>query len=78
MPKLPAVILKRDFEDMGLSVTATLPTHNSEPYQKYLESVWVDTLDAFAVAYSLRVDDSAHVQQNETIAQDLPVHAAAK
>jgi UDP-GlcNAc:undecaprenyl-phosphate/decaprenyl-phosphate GlcNAc-1-phosphate transferase len=48
----PRVIIKKDLEDFGLSIRATLPTHENEAYQKYLESVWMDALNFFAVAYS--------------------------
>jgi UDP-GlcNAc:undecaprenyl-phosphate/decaprenyl-phosphate GlcNAc-1-phosphate transferase len=74
----PRVIIRKDFEDLGLSIRATLPTHNNEAYQKYLQSVWLDTLGSFALAYSKTMRVSGQTQPHHTGEQDLVTRAAVK
>jgi UDP-GlcNAc:undecaprenyl-phosphate GlcNAc-1-phosphate transferase len=73
----PRVIIKKDFEDLGLSIKATLPTHDSEPYQKYLESVWMDILGSFALVYSKTMRPSGQTQPHYGAEHDLVTRSAA-
>jgi UDP-GlcNAc:undecaprenyl-phosphate/decaprenyl-phosphate GlcNAc-1-phosphate transferase len=74
----PRVVIEKSFKDLGLSIRATLPTHNSEPYQKYLESVWVDALNSFALAYAKTTCPREQIRRAHTDSNNLEARSAIK
>ena len=74
----PRIVLKKDFHDLSLAVIATVPKHNSDAYQKYLESIWMEMLDSFALAYSQSTLTAGQPQHVPSPGHDLAMRSAAK
>jgi UDP-GlcNAc:undecaprenyl-phosphate/decaprenyl-phosphate GlcNAc-1-phosphate transferase len=74
----PRSILKREFAELGLSIRATIPKHDSDAYQQYLESSWLETLDAFALAYARTVRLPVQARREHSGSANLATRTAVK